>query len=72
MCVGYILASRASSIYRDEVTIDPMLPNKANDIFPLISTIMHSNVLILLYPVQPEMLVVISWYLYVLIKYYMN
>ena len=72
MCVGYILVSRASSIYRDEVTIDPMLPNKANDIFPLISTIMHSNVLILLYPVQPEMLVVISWYLYVLIKYYMN
>ena len=31
MCVGYILARRASPPYHNEVTMEPMLHNRAND-----------------------------------------
>ena len=72
MCGRSIFNRSASSPPRDDVTTDPTLLNMKNDIFPLIYNIVLSKVLTLHYPVHPEMLAVIYWNLYVVLKWYIE
>ena len=72
MCVGYIFARSASSPQRDEVRTEWMLLSMENNVFPLISNIILPKVSTLLYPVQPEMLAVIYWNLYLVLKCYIE
>ena len=69
MYVGYIFARSVSSPHCDGVTIDPLLLNMKNIIFPLISSIILPKMLTLLYPLQPETLAVVYWNLYVVLEY---
>ena len=72
MCVRYIADKSAPSPHHDEVTTDSILLNMKNDMFLLVSNIILSKMLTLLYPVQPESLAVIYLNMYVVIRCYIG
>ena len=74
MCGRYIILTEAPCRHpaMKKVTADPTLLNLKNDIFPLIKNIIIPKVLTLLYLVQPKMLAVIYWNLYVVETWYIE